>query len=248
MRYPTLAALAVALLSAALVGCAGTKGPGADCDDCAGTEANAVGPGAQAAAASASGGQRSNQAPFSGEAGARIDPQTTVGRGSGATTSSSNDMEHRATASGGAQNIALLNPATAQASTGGGGISAAVQEAQKTVASWRSALMLAMTDTPVDMAKLDFIKSSLLHAQADLNAATAAESTNRPNVTNNYTLGGGNTLVGYSRAGNGEDADSPEAMAALRDASARVLPSKDSKPSSAPVVPEAPKPAAGGGN
>lgn len=222
-----------------LLGC--SSGPGAECDPCATAEAKPVGDGAQAAAASAAGGQRASQAPFSGEAGARMDPMTTVGRGAGDTTASSADMERRSTASGGAQNIALLNPATASASTGGGGISAAVQEAQKTVASWRSALMLAMTETPVDMAKLDFIKASLLHAQSDLNAATAAESSNRPSVTHNYHMDGDNTLVGYSRAGNGEEPDSPQAMETLRDASRSVLrkdaSASDEAPSKSAVPP-----------
>ena len=112
MRY--LGFLAAALL---LTACAST-GPGSDCDECAVAEANPAGDGSAAAAASASGGQKANNAPFSGEAGARIDPKTTVGRGSGATSSSSADAEHRHTASGGSQNVAVNVPTGARAEAG----------------------------------------------------------------------------------------------------------------------------------
>lgn len=230
-----------------LGGCAGLNpfssdvGPGTGCDTCAVAESKPVGTGSQAAAAAATGGQQAHQAPFANDV-ARLAPKTAIGRGAGDVTTSSADMEHRPVASGGAQNLALLNPATAVASTGGG-VSAAVQEAQKTVASWRAALSLAMTDQHVDMAKLEFISAKLSAASADLNAAEAAAAASRPNVTHNYGMGGDNTIVGYSRSGNGEGPDSPAAMAAQAAALGKVLKKPaDSSGEASDVPPAGPAP------
>ncbi|MCP3975971.1 MAG: hypothetical protein GY720_15935 [bacterium] len=184
--------LGAALLFAA---CSSTKGPGVGCDDCAVAEANPVGAGSNAAAAAASGGQRANQAPFSGEAGARIDPQTTVGRGTGDTSASSADREHRETASGGAQNVAVNVPTSARAAAGGGGTSASVVSAKGVVTMYMAALQLAMArgDSPE---QLKFLSEQLAAAQTVL---ATVEAGTRANIVNHYHQDHqNNTLFGVS--------------------------------------------------
>lgn len=174
----------VILCAFALVACA-TPGPGANCDPCATAEANPVGAGSQAAAAAASGGQRANQAPFADDT-ARLSPQTTVGRGAGATTSNSADSETRHVVSGGAQNLAVLAPNQASASTSGG-TSPAVCEAQRTVAAARSAWLCAAQDPMSTTEKVQALYLALREAQE---ALAAAESGSRGTVTNNYHFAG----------------------------------------------------------
>ena len=229
MRYFT-----IVLIALALCGCVAQQGPGAACDECAVAEANPVGPGNnQAAAAAASGGQRSNNAPFAEDT-ARLSPQTTVGRGAGDTSATSSDTETREVASGGAQNIGLFNPATATASNEGGGVSVAVQEAAKNVAAARRAYQVAVMDPTTSDARLTFLADEIVRAQEMLNGASA---TSRTNVTNNYHMGGDNTLIGVSTSKTGkQDSIDPKVVQPLSEGAAaiRAEAAKDAK-----VAPEA---------
>ena len=229
MRYLTILVLCTLLLA----GC--QSGPGADCDECSLNEVQAVAaPGGNAAAAGAVAGQRASNAPFVED---KVSPRTkvTVGRGGGDTYSGSADMEHRAVSSGGAQNLALMNPATASADASGG-VSLSVQEAAKSVASARRVYEVAAMNPATSDGRLEFLADQIIAAQEKLNAATASS---RSNVTNNYHMGGDNTIVGYSRAGNGEGPDTPEALEAMKAAAERVLPGKPPV-KTAPETPDVP--------
>lgn len=208
-----------------LAGCASSPGPGPVCDECAKAEANPVGPGSSAAAASAAGGQRAHNAPFAEDT-ARLAPQTTVGRGTGSTESTQANSERREVASGGAQNIALMNPTSAEAVAGaaGGGVPPSVSEAKLTVAQWRGQLALVLTEMPYDPAKAEFVRTNLFAAQAALNEAEAAWTAARPNVSNTYSMGGDNTMIGVSTSKTGEahEAIDPEAARQISEASARI--------------------------
>lgn len=253
MRYGTWAALVAALL---LTGCLTPRpGPGADCDPCAQAEATPVGAGSSAAAAAASGGQRANQAPFAEDT-ARLAPQTTIGRGQGATTSSSQDSESRHVASGGAQNLGVVLPTEANAATLGG-VSPAVQEAAMTVKAARDAYQMAACSPTTTTERLRFLAEQLSSAQAALNAAQAGSQVQY--VTNNNFQGSRVQQFGVSTSATGKDqpvdpavvAPMAEAAAALGTAGLEEYetsssPSKPSTPPPAPVEPEAlPEPPAG---
>lgn len=223
-------AFLIAILALAFAGCR-SSGPGPACDPCAETEAQAYAPCAgQAAAASASAGQSAHQAPFVHDT---VSPraQVTIGRGTGATSSNSADTEHRAVSSGGAQNLALMNPATATAQATGG-VSLAVSEAAKSVAAARRAYQMAVVDPTTSDARLSFLADEIVKAQEALNAASAAAT---PNVTHNYHMGGDNTIVGYSRAGNGEGPDSPEATKVLGEAAQSAFQRNEAKAAAFPA-------------
>ena len=216
MRYMILVCAFV------LAGCA--TGPADDCDVCASAEADAAAMDsgvAQASAATASGGQRASNAPFSGEDGFRNDASNTMNRGAGDNVSHRDaNTEVRKTSSGGAQNIALLNPAVASASNenSGGGTSPAIQEATKNVATWRSALTLAFAKG--DEAAQKVATDNLNKAMETLANLEASAATNRPNVTHNYHMGGDNTLFGISVAGDKEL--TPEIWKSTTEAAAEI--------------------------
>lgn len=240
MRIPIL--ILAALVALLLAGCM-SAGPGAACDECAIAEADAA-PGGAAAAASAKGGMSAENAPFSGEAGFAPRTHSVVGRGAGDSSMSTADTTTRETASGGAQNTSVMgNPtdARAAAQSGGGGVSVSVQEARKDLATWRSALALEMTKADPDMAKLDFFRSSLQAARADLNAAEAAQASSRPNVTINNNQNGSPTLIAVSTSKTGKQPGIEEKPAqALSDAAAKVATTR------APAAPEPLPPLPGG--
>ena len=217
MRLISILAIALAL---ALTGC--RSGPGSDCDTCATTEAAASAPSGNAAAAAATGGQRANNAPFVEDT---VSPRahTTIARGAGAATSTSADTEHRAVSSGGAQNLALMNPAVAQANAGGK--SASVAAAERVV----NALLVKLQ---LDSAKGLPVEDTLAALTAAQERLASAEAGSRANITHNYNMGGDHTIVGYSRAGNGEGPDSPEATKVLGDAAQAAFRAKESKASS----------------
>lgn len=176
----TLWVVALVSLSVTFLGCA-TPGPGTDCDPCASAEASPVGPGSQAAAAAAAGGQRANQAPFADDT-ARLSPQTTVGRGAGATTSNSADNETRHVVSGGAQNCGVILPSTANANNSGG-TNPAIAEAARTVASYRAMLQCALLNPMTTSERIELLTGQLAKAQESLAQAQAAATVTH--VTNN---------------------------------------------------------------
>lgn len=227
--------IVLALACALLAGC--TSGPGSDCDTCATNEAEAYAPNGNAAAAAATGGQEASNAPFVKDT---VSPRSavTIARGAGSATSSSADMEHRAVSSGGAQNLALMNPATAQANAGGK--SPSVAAAERVV----NALLAQLT---LQAARGEDTTKTLESLAAAQERLATAEAGSRANITHNYNMGGDNTIVGYSRAGNGEGPDSPEALRTLDSAARATLERKaaaESAPagpaSSAPDAPDAP--------
>jgi hypothetical protein len=225
---PILLILTACLALSAFTACA-SQGPGVDCDPCAQAEANPVGPGSQAAAAAAAGGQRANNAPFAEDT-ARLQPQVTIGRGQGATTSSSADSEHRQVASGGAQNLGVVLPTEANASTGGG-ISVAVQEAARTVAAYRSMLQCALLNPACPPDRISLLSEQLARAQESLAAAQA--TANAPNVTNNHFENARVQLFGISTSKTGPDeAINPDVVKPMAEAAANVL-SEPSPPSTA---------------
>ncbi len=237
MRYTMTMLAAMLLVVTVHGGCASRAGPGDNCgcdtiDDALPTD---MPPGSAAAAAVA--GQRAANAPWVEDKGvSRF--KTTVGRGAGDTNSESSDFESRAVSSGGAQNLALMNPAVAQADSAGG-VAPAVQEAAKTVEAYRTALRVASLDPSVPDSRLQFLADGLTKAQEALAAASASS---RANVTHHYEMSGDNTIIGYSRAGNGEGPDNPEALKALGAGAQTALGAKKSSPASPagsqPVAPE----------
>ena len=229
------------LCSVLMVAC---STPGRDCDSCAKAEATA-GPNSQAAAAAADGGMKATNAPFSGEAGFAARTDTIVGRGGGATSQTTQDTETRETASGGAQNISVMgNPTDATAKNEGGGVSAAVQEAAKSVASARRAYSLAVMDPATTDARLEFLADQVTRAQEMLNSASASS---KVSITNNYNQYGNPTLIGVSTSKTGkQDGLDPEATAALAGAASEIATSESSFPPPAPREGEAPSDGAGG--
>lgn len=214
MRYPLALLFFAALLSA---GC--SSGP-SNRDSCMPVEATANAPaGGNAASAAAKGGTEATAAPFSGVAGFRTDPATTIGRGSGDTSSASEDSEHLETASGAAMNIALLNPTSATA-TAGGGTSAAVQEAAKSVSSARRAYAMACMDPGTTDARLEFLADQVTKAQEILNTASASS---RANYHYTYNMGGDNTMIGVGTAktGTGEGLD-PKVVSTMVDGAEKL--------------------------
>jgi hypothetical protein len=216
----------ILLLFVALVGC--TSGPGKTCDATA-VEANPTG-GAQAAAAAATGGQRANNAPKADDL---VSPYTTVGRGGGATTASKADT--REVASGGAQNLGLLIPATANA-TNSGGVSPVLAQYGAEIASLQRSRDMAQT-----VEERMAVSAQIATMMVEMGKASAS---GRANVTNNYSIGGANTLIGVSASKTGkQNGLDPEATAALAKAASEIATSE----SAGPVLPPAPPVPTGGG-
>lgn len=245
------------ILALCAVGCAGTRqGPGAN-EACAEAETNPAGQG-QAAAAAASGGQEANQAPFAEDT-ARLSPQTTIGRGQGATTSNSADSEKRHVASGGAQNLGVVVPALANASNLGG-VSPAISEAAKTAAATRGAWACASQDPSVPTEKLLVMYQAMKDAQEALNAAQSTASVTH--VTNNNFQESRIQQFGISTSSTNKDGEAidPEVVEPMARAAAELgtaglteyeevpstLPVVPVVPDSLPEVPVAPLPPAGG--
>lgn len=242
MKYLILA------LAIVVTGCTG--GPGEACDPCATAEANpTAGFGGAAAAAAARGGQSAEASPYARDM-ARLAPQTTVGRGAGATSSNSQDRENREVASGGAQNIAVLAGTNADAQAGGG-VNPAVAEAAKTVAAYRAMLQLALGDPTASPDRVEVLSAGLARAQETLAAATAASTSNR--TVNNNFQGSTQHLYGVSSSSTDGRPD-PEAVAAVARAasgSATRSPASAEAPETPPggevPVPVEPPPAPPGG-
>ena len=218
VRY-TILTLALVALAGITTGC--QAGPGSDCNECVKAEATPMPGGntaAAAAAASAKGGTEIKPTAHSGETGFTPTVKTTIGRGAGDTHAESADKDTRHTASGGAVDMSVMgNPtdALASASASSGGVGASVQEAQATVASWRSLLAIAATENPVDMAKLEFYRSSLVAASAALNATSASAASQRPSLTINYNQHGDPTLINVSSSSTAGRPDPDSVKAAV---------------------------------
>lgn len=236
-RYATWV-VAITIIMGALSGCSSTKPGAGACDPCEAAAVNpTAGPGGTAVGAAATSGQRAGNAPFSGETGFTPNTKTNIGRGEGASTLTSSDRQRRETSSGGAQNIALMNPAQATASAGGGK-SAAVTTAERVV----NALLAQMALRAARGEDVGPILVELASAQERL---ASAEAASRANVTNNYHMDGDNTLIGYSRSATGGKEEDLEATKALIEAGGSVIRSK-AAPSTAPrATTEASDPPAG---
>lgn len=215
MRFSiTLLLLATALI---VSGCA-SQGPGATCDATA-AEANPVGAGSQAAASAASGGQRTSNAPFAEDT-ARLSPQTTVGRGQGATTSNSADDETRHVASGGAQNLGVVIPTQANANTTGG-TSPAIYEAAKNVQTFRTLLTIEVSKPTPNDARIEFLSGQLASAQVALSQAQSAATVTH--TTHNNFQQASVQQFGISTSATGkEKAIDPEVVGPMAEAAARV--------------------------
>lgn len=244
-RYGAPRRLRVALLllgafsaSWALAGC--QSGPGAKCDDCAVAEAKPVGDGAQAAAASASGGQRAEQAPFADDRG-RLAPVTAVGRGAGDTSNSSSNAEQRSVASGGAQNLGVNLPTSAEASTGAGGLSPSVLSAGRTVEAYRASLQLALMAQPPNPDMVRFLSEQLAKAQETM---AMVEAGTRAVVNNTWNQDHqSNTITGVSKATSGEpNKEDPETVKALGAAVSGLKPSASFPEPVPPAEPATAKP------
>lgn len=244
----TIMLLAIALL----VGACATpqQGPGATCTATE-AEARPVGDGSQAAAAAATGGQRANQAPFAEDT-ARLAPQTTIGRGQGATTSNSADSERRHVASGGAQNLGVVLPTHADAKNLGG-TSPAIAEAAKTVASYRAMLQCALLDPMTPPDRIELLTTQITKAQEALAAAQSAATVTH--VTNNNFQSSRIQQFGVSTSATNKDGETinPEVVKPMAEAAARMAEGAlvEYEETPAPAAPEAsPEPpvADGGGS
>ena len=249
MSYKTVAmALAVAFAALAVTACSTPGRRGA-----ATAEACALGgvSDANAAAAASDGGQKANQAPFAGETGMRADASATIGNGQGDTSASRDgNVETRSVSSGGAQNLGLYVPAESQATAGsgsGGGTALAIRsEFRKDMDAMRQDMMAIRQDpelTPEQKAvEIAAIREAMATARTDLALALSHAGS----VTNNVDQSGDNTVVGYSKAGNGEGPDSPAAMKVLGDAARATLERKAAS-ENAPAAADVPSTPSGSG-
>lgn len=231
----------IVVVAAGLVLLAACKsGPGPECDKCAEAEANPVAamPGAQAAGAAASGGQRASNQPELYDT-ARISPFTVVGRGTGDTNPSISSTETRSLAGAPSVNQGLVLPATAEASTGGG-VSAAVQEERELIRDLRAQLAFAVSSG--DNSTRDKLLEEIRAAMNRLSAASIPT----PNVVH-YHLENSKTV--QTVANGAKSGDTPgtavdaEAAKAIAEPAARAVGSVMTAPET-PAVP-APAPAEG---
>ncbi len=204
-------ALLSLLLAALLAAC--QSGPAADCDDCAVAEAQAAAPFGQAAAASASGGQKASNQPTMSDPGSP-GVSTTINRGSGPNSSTQSNKDHRSQAGAPSVNQGLVLPTEASAATGGSGVSPAVLELQEFVKDLRAQLAMSMAQGDAEA------RTALL---AEIRGALAmlaeASQSNPPTTTNNYNFNGARIIQSVANGSKSGDAPGgavdPEAAAAI---------------------------------
>lgn len=179
MRYAIpifmLTLLACAMLT---LGCASAPGPGSECDTCAVAEANpsaSHGSTANAAAATATGGQRASNQPTMTDT-AAIRPFTTVGRGAGPTTATMTAQDERSQAGAPSVNQGLVIPNSAEAQAGGGASSPLMLELQAHAKDLRAQLALLLVDPmPGNEVKRDLVMEELrgtYRMMAEVSAST----------------------------------------------------------------------------
>lgn len=199
------------LLALFLPGCATGPGPGASCDPCAekevGAGADAAAPFAQAAAASAKGGQEASNQPVQADPGAR-GILTPVSRGAGDQTVNSSTNEARSQAGAPSVNQGLVLPTAADARTGGG-VSPVVASLQAYIDDLRAALKMAMLDpaSPPDRANQIMVAINDAVGQMAQAQASAQATTH-----NTYNLQGSvvtQTVANGSASGDGQNAIDP---------------------------------------
>lgn len=194
----------VLLVAAFLVGCTGlnptlpgaSDGPGTGgCDVCDATRPFADSPAATVAAAE--GGQRASNQPTQMDP-ARINPYTVVGRGSGATSSTTANRELRSQAGAPSVNQGLILPVDADAASGGG-ISPVVASLQALLDSENERLDLEAD--PEERRKIRESIAGLVTAMAQ------AQSTAQGVTHNTYNLQGARVV--QSVANGSKSGDSP---------------------------------------
>lgn len=239
-----------------------TVGPGSACDPCATAETGpaneATGPLAQAASASARGGQEASNQPIQMDPGAR-DIHTPISRGAGNQTVTDTSEEKRSQAGAPSVNQGVVLPTAADARTGGG-VSPVVASLQPLVDDLRAALKLALMDPTAPQSKIDSIHRALNDAISQMAQAQASA---QGQVNNTYHLEGAvitQTVANGSASGDGQQAVDPSNAKALADglpltveaaAKARAASGTPDAPETAPVPVPAPAPAPvvpGGGN
>lgn len=211
MRHVRWTSFLIVCAALALAGC---QTPGRTAATSAPAIAQPYGDGAQAAAASAAGGQSASQDPRATDT-ARIAPVTTVGSGQGATTSSTQSTEGRVVASGAGVTQGLQVPTDALARTGGGAIPQVIQQYRTDIAAlWKQAEALladarcARAVGQVDQANLimtDY-RAALETIREMQGALAVAESGCAANITNNYFQQGQRVVQSVV---SGTDAGSP---------------------------------------
>lgn len=221
MRYLHLSLLLCALLF--LLPSCSTTGPGAACDPCAEKEvaagSDATGPFAQAAAASAKGGQEASNQPVQSDPGAR-GVFTPISRGSGSQSATNTTTESRSQAGAPSVNQGLVLPTEASARTGGG-VSPVVASLQAVVDDLRGQLKLAIMEGNADkearlLAALDRSIAQMAQAQASAQGQT----------TNTYHLEGAvitQTVANGSASGDGQNAIDPSNAKAVADGLPKVV-------------------------
>lgn len=197
--------LALLLAVALLAGCS-TTGPGVECDPCAQAEASsgatAAAPFAQAAAASASGGQRASNQPTMTDPGAR-GVFTPVSRGAGSQTANQTTHEQRSQAGAPSVNLGLVLPTEASASAGGG-VSPVVASLQSYIDDLRASLKLALMDPTTPQGRVQELMAAINTAVGQM---AQAQASTQGAVTNHYHFTGARIVQSVA---NGSSAgDSP---------------------------------------
>lgn len=248
-RYCTL--LLVLALCCLFPACS-TTGPGAACDPCATKEvesgADATAPFAQAAAASAKGGQEASNQPVQMDPGAR-GVFTPISRGAGSQTATNTTEESRSQAGAPSVNQGLVLPTAADARTGGG-VSPVVASLQSYVDDLRAQLKMAMLDPTAPPDKANRIIEALNVAISQM---AQAQSSAQAQVHNTYHLEGARivqSVANGSNSGDGTTAIDPKAAAAVAgptsEAVRATMAAPEPAPMPAPAAPEArPEPPAG---
>lgn len=248
-RLKQLRAVAPAFLMASVVlvlaGCA-TKGPGAECDTCAGQEVApaATGPFAQAAGAAAEGGQRASNQPMMLDP-ARLAPVTNVNRGAGPLTASQANTEERSQAGAPSVTQGLVVPTSADARTGGG-VSPVVASLQSYLDDLRASLKLALMDPAAPPGRVRELMDAI-NGTAGLMAQAQASA--QATTHNTYNFDGARivqSVANGSNSGDGTTAIDPAAAAAVGKPLEGAARSVMEAPGAAPAPSgEAPTPAPG---
>jgi hypothetical protein len=194
-----------------------TTGPGAACDPCATEEVNsgadATAPFAQAAAASAKGGQEASNQPVQSDPGAR-GVFTPISRGAGSQTATNNTEETRSQAGAPSVNQGLVLPTAADARTGGG-VSPVVASLQLYMDDLRAQLKLAMLDPTAPPDKAQKIIEAI---NAAISQMAQAQASSQAQVSNVYHLEGARivqSVANGSNSGDGQTAIDPKAAEAI---------------------------------
>ena len=247
MRY--LPILLLAFAGAGLTACTGPgfglapkSGSSTSCSTCeaAHAAAEATAPFAQAAAASAKGGQEASNQPVMTDP-TRLTPNTILNSGTGTTTFTKGDTESRRLAGAPSTNLGLVIPNSASAQTGGG--ANPVVAGLQNYIDHLTTLMETEQGKPIGERDPSLVKQYQAEIAAAFQSMSTAQAATGGMTTNNYHFENSRNVQTASNSSNsGEGAASTETPAA-QGAAAKMV-EKVGTAAMAPDAPAQPDPSA----